>query len=311
VILSISGRFCIIYGQDPSFSQFFANRLYFNPAWAGVGDESRRFLLAYRNQWPAVEKAFVSYNASYDQYIEPLHGGIGFRVMNDIQGEGTISQFNLSAIYSYQLQVNRSFFLNAGFEAGYAQRQMKAADFVFEDESEVYGNDKFDYPDIAIGIASFYKNFYGGISIAHILKPRISESSEPGAVLPRRYIVYTGAIIPVYERRMGKEVLQLSPNMIFMQQGSNNQINYGIEGLLNNQILSGIWVRQNLGIRFSSLIFSVGYVTNNFSLRYSYDHQLSSPTVKLPIMGAHEISLILTPEGDKKKKRRAIKCPKI
>jgi hypothetical protein len=81
--------------------------------------------------------------------------------------------------------------------------------------------------------------------------------------------------------------------------------------LLNNQVLAGVWVRQNLGIRFSSLIFSVGYVTNNFSLRYSYDYQLSSPTVKLPIMGAHEISLILTPEGDKKKKRRAIKCPKI
>ena len=118
-------------------------------------------------------------------------------------------------------------------------------------------------------------------------------------------------MIPVYERHLGKEVLQLSPNIIYVQQKSFTQINYGMEGLVKNQFLAGVWLRQNLGLKFSALIFSAGYVTNGFRIRYSYDHQISSPTIKLPSMGTHEISLIITPDGKKKIKHRAIKCPKI
>jgi hypothetical protein len=39
--------------QDVFFSQFYANRLYLNPAWAGIGGEKRIFL-NYRNQYPGI-----------------------------------------------------------------------------------------------------------------------------------------------------------------------------------------------------------------------------------------------------------------
>ena len=300
-----------IQAQDPAFSQFFANRLFFNPSWAGVGNEDRRFFLNYRNQWPGIEKAFVTYSASYDQYVEPAHGGIGFRIMNDLQGGSDLSQLSISGIYSYHLQVNRRLTINAGFEAGYVQRQIKASEFVFEDNSESYGNDKHDFPDFSVGLSAFSGNYYAGLSVAHILQPSLSDNPTSLTRLPMRIIAYAGGLIPVNDRKFGKEVVQLSPNLIYYQQGKFNQLNYGIEGLLNEQFLAGLWLRQNFGVKFSSLIFSFGYVTKNFSLRYSYDRQLSSPAVHLPIMGAHEISLIVTPSGEQKKKHRAIKCPKI
>ncbi len=300
-----------IYSQDPSFSQFYANRLYLNPAWAGVGDAERRLFLNYRNQWPGIDNAYVTYSVSYDQFMKPMHGGFGIRVMNDVQGGGAINQLTLAADYSYHLYVSRELTITAGFEAGYVQRQLNASKYHFTDESESYGNLKTDFPDFTMGFAGFYRNFYGGVSMAHLLKPMQSVSADPNSRLPRKLSVFAGGMIPVYERHLGKEVLQLSPNIIFVQQKSFTQLNYGMEGLLKNEFLAGIWLRQNLGLHFSALIFSAGYVTNNFRIRYSYDYQLSNPTVKLPPMGTHEISLIVIPDGKKKIKHRAIKCPKI
>ncbi|HYW94592.1 MAG TPA: PorP/SprF family type IX secretion system membrane protein [Bacteroidales bacterium] len=297
--------------QDPSFSQFFANRLYLNPAWAGIGDNERRLFLNYRNQWPGIDNAFVTYSVSYDQFMKPMHGGFGIRVMNDVQGNGAVNQLSLAAIYSYHLYVTREFTITAGFEAGYVQRQMNAATFNFADESESYGNIKNDFPDFTVGFSGFYRNIYGGISMAHLTRPVQSAGNNPDSRLPRKLTVYAGGFIPVYERHLGKEVLQLSPNLIYVQQQSYTQINYGMEGLVKNQFLAGVWLRQDLGLDFSALIFSAGYVTKSFRIRYSYDHQISNPTIKLPSMGTHEISLIITPDGRKKIKHRAIKCPKI
>jgi type IX secretion system PorP/SprF family membrane protein len=309
-------------GQDASFSQFYANRLATNPAWAGISSEERRVFINYRNQWPALNNSYTTYSASYDQFIEPVHGGVGFRVVNDNQGDGAISQLAFSAIYAYHLWVSRSLTISGGFEASFVQRAMNGTNFIFEDQlnfngtglssgSEQYGKYRTDFPDFNIGFAAFYKNYYGGISGSHLLKPNQSFGSDPNAYLSRKITIFAGGYFPIYEHRLGKEVLQVSPNLVYIQQKNLSQINYGLESVLKNQFMVGFWIRQNLGIKLNSLIFSTGYVTNKYSFRYSYDLQLSSPEITLPILGTHEISMILTPDSGKKKKHKAIKCPKI
>lgn len=309
-------------GQDASYSQFYANRLATNPAWAGIGSEDRRVFLNYRNQWPGLNNSYLTYSASYDQYIDQMHGGLGLRIVNDKQGDGAINQLAFSAIYAYHLWVSRRLTISGGFEASFVQRALDGTNFIFEDQlnfdgtglsagSEQYGKYRTDYPDFAIGFAAYYKNYYAGISGSHILKPKESFGSDPNAYLARKFIFFAGSMFPVYERHLGREVLQLSPNLIYIQQKNLKQINYGMEAVLKNQFIAGFWIRQNLGIRLNSLIFSTGYVTKNFSLRYSYDLQVSSPVISLPSLGTHEISMILTPDSGKKKKHEAIKCPKI
>ena len=292
----------------------YSNRLYLNPAFAGVEKDIRRIFLNYRNQWPGIGSSFVSYTASYDQYIEPLHGGIGFRIFNDKQGDGAIQEFAISMDYSYHLKVSRKFSLNAGFEASFVQKSLKTSGFILGDmidpltgrpdipSLETYNSEKKSYPDFAVGLSGFYENYYGGISVSHILKPSDAVNSR----IPRKLIAYAGAMIPVYEKRLGKEVLKLSPNVIYQQQMNFSQIYYGLEAVIQDQVVTGIWVRQNLGVRFSSLIFSVGYITNSYRLRYSYDQQLSSPTIQLPNHGAHEISFILLLESVKKIKHQIL-----
>ncbi|HKK66993.1 MAG TPA: type IX secretion system membrane protein PorP/SprF, partial [Bacteroidales bacterium] len=62
--------------QDAHFSQFYANPLYLNPAFAG-SDKCPRVNLNYRNQWPALGQTYVTYSLSYDQHVNAIQGGAG------------------------------------------------------------------------------------------------------------------------------------------------------------------------------------------------------------------------------------------
>lgn len=313
----------LLHGQDPSFSQFYANRLYLNPAFAGVEQDVRRAFINYRNQWPGINARYVTYSASYDQYIDPLRGGFGVRVMNDIQGEGTINQFEFGLIYSHQIRLSRELVIAGGLEAHVVQRSLNTSEMVFEDmidpqtgianmaSSENISGHQRTFPDFNLGFAGFYRNVYLGASLSHLLSPDLSESSSVNNTLPRKFMFFAGGMIPVREKRFGKENLQLSPNIVYIQQKKFSQLNYGMEAVMQSRFIAGIWIRQNPWLNFSGLIFSGGYVTNNYRIRYSYDQQLSAPEVSLPALGSHEISLIISFKERENKKHRAIKCPKI
>ncbi|HQK98508.1 MAG TPA: type IX secretion system membrane protein PorP/SprF, partial [Bacteroidia bacterium] len=62
--------------QDPQFTQFYANPLYLNPAFAGSG-RCPRVGINYRNQWPALKQTYITTSASYDQHFDALNGGVG------------------------------------------------------------------------------------------------------------------------------------------------------------------------------------------------------------------------------------------
>ncbi|MFN5910373.1 MAG: type IX secretion system membrane protein PorP/SprF, partial [Bacteroidota bacterium] len=65
MLSALSGSFA----QDPTFTQFYANPLYLNPAFAG-SHGCPRFALNYRNEWPSLTGNYVTYSASYDQYFK-------------------------------------------------------------------------------------------------------------------------------------------------------------------------------------------------------------------------------------------------
>ena len=56
----------VVSAQDPSFSQFFASPLTLNPALTGKFNGDLRVAGNYRNQWPTVNKAYVTSTLSID-----------------------------------------------------------------------------------------------------------------------------------------------------------------------------------------------------------------------------------------------------
>src|SRR6187549_4151832 len=77
------------FGQDPNFSQFFVSPLTLNPALTGKFNGDFRIAGNYRDQWPAISKAFITSTVSFDMGI--LDGrlpqgdtwGIGLMGMTD------------------------------------------------------------------------------------------------------------------------------------------------------------------------------------------------------------------------------------
>jgi type IX secretion system PorP/SprF family membrane protein len=95
--------------------------------------------LNWRDQWPAISGEFVTYSASYDQHVEGV-GGLGLMFLNDKAGQGTLSISNISAIYSYQLNVSREFSIRFGFEGTYFQQRIDWDKLTFGDQIDArYG----------------------------------------------------------------------------------------------------------------------------------------------------------------------------
>jgi type IX secretion system PorP/SprF family membrane protein len=302
-------------GQDPAFSQFYANPLFMNPAMAGA-EGPVKIYAGFRNQWPRANSPYVTYHASFDQYLESLQGGIGVHIINDRMGGGIFNTLSVDAIYARHLKVSRELTVTGGFQVSAGQRNMNPDGLVLPDELAgvpavtLTGYSKI-FPDFAVGFGGFYRNIFGGVAVHHLLQPYTSPSEDPNTQLNRKYTAHLGMLFPVFERRMGRELLQLSPNIIFIQQDIYQQVNYGMEVWFRN-LLGGVWLRQDLLFSYGTLILSAGYGNEHYRFRYSYDARFSAPDLHIPSMGAHEISMVIIFENQSKsKKPRAIKTPKI
>ena len=164
----------LAFAQDPTFSQFYANRLYLNPAFAGTA-QCPRLTLNYRNQWPGIDNSFITYTASYDQQVDAISGGLGALVMRDIAGEGVLSTTSAALMYSYQFRVNRKWSIRAGFQGTFVQKSIDVSNLRFGDQidprrgfvyqsSEQINNDNVIYPDFSAGLLGFSDKYYFGFA---------------------------------------------------------------------------------------------------------------------------------------------------
>ncbi len=133
-ILTIFTIICslnIVQAQDPEFTQFYANPIYLNPAFAGT-HICPRINMNYRNQWPGISGTFVTYSASFDQHSESLHGGLGLLVVND-QAANSLKSTRVSGMYSYQMKITRKFSIRLGMEATFWQKTLDWNKLTFGD----------------------------------------------------------------------------------------------------------------------------------------------------------------------------------
>jgi len=305
--------------QDPHFSQFYANPLYLNPAFAGTAI-CPRLIMNYRNQWPSISGTYVTYSASYDQHIDAISGGVGLMVNTDRAGEGTLTTNMISGIYSYRLTVNRYFSIKAGFQASYFQKNLDWQKLTFGDQIDpkhgfVFNTNeklpelKRSATDFAVGLLGYSESFFGGIAVHHLTEP--NEGFISVSKLPMKLTIHTGGIIDLKKqgrryRRRRIEDPTLSPNLLYMQQQNFQQMNYGLY-FNKYPFVGGIWFRQNFQ-NPDALILLMGFQQSMFKFGYSYDITVSK--LSNASGGSHEFSLALQFDCKPAKKRvRTINCP--
>lgn len=296
--------------QDPGFTQYYANPLYLNPAFAG-SVMCPRVCLNYRNQWPALSGTFVTYSASYDQHVESVKGGLGFLMTHDRAGEGTINTTNLSGIYAYQIPLTRKLSIRAGFQATFAQKSLDWNKLTFGDQintttwdgftlptSEVQGRNVANNLDISSGILLYSTKIFAGFAAHHLTQPDES-LMKGGSRLPIKYTAHAGAMLPIGGRGTDTYV---SPNIIYMQQQDFTHLNLGFY-VLKGPIVGGLWYRAG-----DAMIALVGFQQGIYKFGYSYDITLSK--LGNVSAGSHELSCSVQFKCKPVKKRFTVgNCP--
>jgi type IX secretion system PorP/SprF family membrane protein len=303
-----------VYSQDVQFSQLFADRLYLNPAYAGM-DYCPRFTLSHRNQWPGVQFPYLTYSASFDKYIESLEGGLGIRIMEDNQGGGTFNQFSADLIYSYKARFTQNTTLNLALEISLYQKSQNTRDLVFYNmidplQGSIYPNtefidqEKFSTIDFSLGSLFFYKKNFFGLVISHIPQNMVPNHND---YLPFKITAHMGSIIQLDRNDTKQNKFIIEPNIVFIKQQGFNLIYYGTYFDVNNSSFS-LFYRQNLKFHLDAMIASYHIRMNKFEIGYSYDITLSK--FYGHSLGSHELSLAYILACDKKiRKYNTISCP--
>ena len=285
------------YAQDPEFSQFYANRLYLNPAFAGT-EGCPRVGLNYRNQWPSLDHGFVTYTASYDQHFDALAGGLGLLVLNDQAGAGTVTSQSVSAMYAYLLNITWFFSMTAGAQVSYFEKKVDFSKLTFGDmidprqgfiytTDEVPLNDPARGVDFSAGVLGFSEKYFGGFAFHHLTEPNESLTQSGESKLPRKFTLHGGAMIPI-KGFGGATRGTVSPNFIYQNQNGFNLFNYGFYAS-RGIVTGGLWVRHSM-TNIDAVIGIVGLKTDRFRFGYSYDVTVSRFTNSSG--GSHELSLI-------------------
>ena len=149
--------------QDPQFTQFYANPLYLNPAFAGTA-RCPRVVLNYRNQWPALDRHLRDHQCQ----LRPARGRAqrwawAFLVTNDQAGKGTLNTTTVSGIYCYQQAISRKFSMKVGFQATYFQKSLDWSKLTFGDQIDPRRGFIYNTNDVPRGGSVGNADFSAGV----------------------------------------------------------------------------------------------------------------------------------------------------
>lgn len=330
LLVFMLGCCCLASAQDLQYTQFYANPLYHNPAFAG-SSLATRFFFNYRNQWPSLGGGFRSFSFSSDHYLKKAESGLGFLVFRDRAGEAPLRTTGVQAMYAKRVKLGSRFRMQGGLQLGVVQKEANFFDYTFGDMIATEGiqrptaeilagnpTQKF-YPVVSSGVLFYSQKVWLGISAHNINRPATNFFQDQSR-LPIRYTAIAGWKIDIDNKRYlerGQISRSVMPAVMVRQQGSFQQIDLGAYVNLNPLVL-GVWYR---GVASSfgptttgrdALNLLLGLKQDNLSLGYSYDINLSGLVPFLD--GSHEFSIIYEFEPDRPfkkptQKSKALPCP--
>lgn len=312
------------FAQDPQFSQFYANPLFLNPAFAG-STQCGRLNLNYRNQWPGLSNAYATYNLSYDQSLPGINSGFGILVMSDQQGDGALARTSAAAFYVYKLKVSEPITVNFGVKAGYYQEHLNWDKLFFADQINSATGEVSDIKseqappsfnvsavDFSVGaIMTYYDIFNFGLAVDHLTQPQLSFYDNPDSKIDMKITGHGSLNINITQGMLGSydpDDIMVQPSILYMQQGKFHQLNAGLY-INKYPFVLGVYYRHNFQ-NPDAVIALIGLKFNNVRFGYSYDVTMSNVGGKAG--GAHEISLawdFCLYKEQKRRRIRAIRSP--
>lgn len=325
-----------VKAQDPQFSQYYANKLWLSPAFAGSG-VGPRFITSFRSQWAGIPGAFRTMNTSFDMpiYFGNVQNGIGLNVLADQAGDGALTTIQPTFQYSFLAELGDHSGLRLGLQAGiqynsidfYALRfpdQLLNGDGTqmsqeFINRSDISKNTRM-HEEVGFGAIYYNRYLFMGATAKHLTQPQqrfltgasmnsvIPQDSGQAIdpILPMQISGFVGGNIPLDRDLEGN--IAIIPTVLYRQQGPFQQIDAGMY-FKYSPLIIGVYYR---AMGNDALIAIVGIEHNNLRIGYSYDYTMSDITNSVS-GGSHELTLSYEFERQRKKRKPKpqMSCPEF
>ncbi|WP_430810848.1 MULTISPECIES: PorP/SprF family type IX secretion system membrane protein [unclassified Carboxylicivirga] len=295
----------IARGQDPHFSQFYANPLYLSPSLAGATDGGR-LIVNYRNQWPEVSKAFSTYAISFDNFFASFNSGIGFSLMQDRAGSAGLTTTQAAFQYSYNLMITDYWQLVPAIQFAYGNKKVDFSKAIFPDQPPSTGgssgaynrlsNEQVHYIDLASSVFLYSPKYWVGLTVDHLAKPNYTFLNEESKA-ELKFTLFGGMNI-WRERSRHKSNRAFSASFRYQKQAEFDQLDLGVYWH-NAPLEIGMWYRGlplinkvegSKAANQDAIIALLAYDLGPLRVGYSYDIAIGS--LGWSTGGAHELSLI-------------------
>ncbi|MBX3102863.1 MAG: type IX secretion system membrane protein PorP/SprF [Bacteroidetes bacterium] len=330
-----------VQAQDPQFSQYYANKLWLSPAFAGSGI-GPRISSGFRSQWAGIPGAFRTMNVSFDTpiYFGNVQNGVGINVMADQAGEGALTLIEPTLSYSFLAELSDNAGIRLGLQGGIRYNSIDFYALRFPDQlapgvapgsisqefvnrNDINANTRM-HEEVGAGVLFYNKYLFLGGTAKHITQPqqRLLNNSQLNSVLidpvtgeekpvvdpklPLYVAGFAGATLPLDSK--GEGTIALMPTVLYRMQGPFTQFDAGMYFKYEPLVL-GVYYR-TLGN--DALIAIVGIDYNHLRIGYSYDYTMSDITNRVS-GGSHEISISYEFETVRKKRKPKPKmsCPQF
>ncbi len=174
-----------VHAQDPYFSQFFANRVYLNPAYAGF-DAGTTVTLNFREQWfgipdgapTASARSYRTYNVAADLQLpcfldlEDINLGLSVVVSRDEAGQAPMATNSIGVAFSHEQPLIRKasksrwqrLDLRAGMQFSLHEKSIQDDFLIYSDQLDPVVGLLTNPASVSLA-SSFFPNFNAGVML--------------------------------------------------------------------------------------------------------------------------------------------------
>jgi type IX secretion system PorP/SprF family membrane protein len=214
--------------------------------------------------------------------------------------------------------------LSIGIQAGWVFRTINYDALTFDNQYNgsyydpgLANNENFrlsNYSFFDLGVGGHYhyqmsreRSMYAGLSVFHLVPPKLSFMGDGTILLDKRWIAYAGGQFDVTES------IDLLPQILFMLQGPYREFMIGSQAkYIRNRYSPWEYTSLNAGLYYrnkDAMVFMAGIDYKQFTFGLSYDMNVSKLKPASYYRGGLEFSLVYKYSKFKNKRAKQIPCP--
>ncbi|BAV95445.1 PorP/SprF family type IX secretion system membrane protein [Ichthyobacterium seriolicida] len=276
IVISLS-PFVIKAQQQPDFSQFVNNKIYFSPA--NISHEDPSFVsLYYQGRWVGISDSPFILGFNFQHFFKEKNMGLALSLLND--KIGFENNINIRGSYCYQLTLKEDK-LNLGIGVGALYKSLVNKEWITPDllgEDDIVIPNSFSggiSPNFHLGILYSSKEYHLGISAINLLE---MPSSMANITVPMKRIIYLHGGYDI----SFSDNLELKPQLILSSDMSDYTANLTTMAVLYNKFHLGVnyLFQDSMGLIFG--IKAIDKLLISYSYNYPFFNELK---------GSHEVFL--------------------